>query len=101
MTPARMTEPAVGASVWASGNHVWTGNSGTLIAKAIAKPRNSHRAVDWAMAGFSAMATRSNVMAVPASRAWSNTSDRMLTSISAEPNIVYRKNFVAAYVALP
>ena len=29
-----MTEPAVGASVWASGSHVWNGNIGTLIANA-------------------------------------------------------------------
>ncbi len=34
MIPARITEPAVGASVWASGSQVWNGNIGTLIAKA-------------------------------------------------------------------
>ncbi len=34
-----MTEPAVGASVWASGSQVWNGNIGTLMAKA----RNSAR----------------------------------------------------------
>ena len=28
-----MIEPAVGASVWASGSHVWSGKTGTLIAK--------------------------------------------------------------------
>ena len=39
-TPARMTEPAVGASTCASGSHVWSGNSGTLMAKASAKARN-------------------------------------------------------------
>src|SRR4030066_387010 len=32
-TAARMTDPAVGASVWASGSHVWKGNIGTLMAK--------------------------------------------------------------------
>src|SRR5580704_5968894 len=42
-TPARMTEPAVGASVCASGNHVWNGNIGTLIAKAKKNPQNSQR----------------------------------------------------------
>src|SRR5471030_239117 len=31
-TPARITEPAVGASTCASGNHVWTGHIGTLTA---------------------------------------------------------------------
>ena len=39
-TPARITEPAVGASTWASGSHVWNGNSGTLMANASAKARN-------------------------------------------------------------
>src|SRR5208282_4221242 len=41
-TPARITEPAVGASVCASGSHVWNGNIGTLIANAKKKPQNSH-----------------------------------------------------------
>ena len=34
-----MTEPAVGASTWASGSQVWNGNIGTLIAKARKKAR--------------------------------------------------------------
>src|SRR2546426_10556945 len=33
-TPARMTDPAVGASVCASGSQVWNGNIGTLMANA-------------------------------------------------------------------
>ena len=33
-TPARITEPAVGASTCASGSQVWNGNIGTLIANA-------------------------------------------------------------------
>jgi hypothetical protein len=37
-TPARITEPAVGASTCASGSQVWNGNRGTLIANASAKP---------------------------------------------------------------
>src|SRR3979409_1318684 len=41
-TPARMTEPAVGASVCASGSHVWNGNMGTFMAKAKKKPQKSH-----------------------------------------------------------
>src|SRR5271167_2358873 len=40
-TPARITEPAVGASVCASGSQVWNGNMGTLIAKAKKKPQKS------------------------------------------------------------
>src|ERR1700716_1026830 len=43
-TPARMTEPAVGASTWASGSHVWNGNIGTLIANAKKNARNSKMA---------------------------------------------------------
>ncbi len=39
-TPARMTEPAVGASVCASGSHVWNGNIGTLIANAKKNAQN-------------------------------------------------------------
>src|ERR1700730_16879338 len=41
-TAARITEPAVGASVCASGSHVWNGNLGTLIAKPRKKARNTH-----------------------------------------------------------
>ena len=33
MTPASRTEPIVGASVWASGSHVWNGHIGTFTAK--------------------------------------------------------------------
>src|SRR6266542_834849 len=41
-TAARITEPAVGASVCASGSHVWNGNIGTLIAKPRKNARNTH-----------------------------------------------------------
>ena len=34
-----MTEPAVGASVWARGSQVWTGKRGTLTAKPAMSPR--------------------------------------------------------------
>ncbi len=39
-----MTEPAVGASTWASGSQVWNGNIGTLMANARKKARNSKMA---------------------------------------------------------
>ena len=32
-----MTDPLVGASTWASGNHVWTGHIGIFIPKPIRK----------------------------------------------------------------
>src|SRR5262245_13940061 len=41
-TAARITEPAVGASVCASGSQVWNGNIGTLIAKPRKNARNTH-----------------------------------------------------------
>jgi len=43
-TPARITEPAVGASTCASGSHVWNGNIGTLIANA---RKNAAKASSW------------------------------------------------------
>src|SRR5436305_14712759 len=43
-TPARMTEPAVGASTCASGSQVWNGNIGTLTANATENEKNSHTA---------------------------------------------------------
>ena len=46
ITPARITEPAVGAWVWASGSHVCSGKIGTFTANATAKAKNSQRAVD-------------------------------------------------------
>src|SRR5436190_22576784 len=41
-TAARITEPAVGASVWASGNQVGNGNIGTLMAKPRKNEMNTH-----------------------------------------------------------
>jgi hypothetical protein len=41
-TAARMTEPAVGASVCASGSHVWNGNIGTLMANPRKNARKTH-----------------------------------------------------------
>src|ERR1700722_17519358 len=39
--PARITEPAVGASTWASGSQVWTGHIGIFTAKEAKKARHS------------------------------------------------------------
>src|SRR5215467_10526947 len=50
-TPARITEPAVGASTWASGSQVWNGNMGTLIAKPRKNAKNSHIAAAPAIFG--------------------------------------------------
>ena len=95
-TPASTTEPAVGACVWASGNHVWSGKIGTLTANAIAKAKNNHRPVEAAKLAPSASSTKSNVMwPTPLSLA-RKTVATMPTNMNAEPNIVNRKNFVAA-----
>ncbi len=96
MTPARITDPAVGASVCASGSHVCNGNSGTLTANAMANERNSHRAavvpIDWSVAIF----TRSNVSGPPLAGWWRYAVATIPTSMNAEPSIVYRKNLLAA-----
>src|SRR5204863_7140707 len=43
--PARITEPAVGASTWASGNHVCTGHIGSFTAKEAKKANHSHHCI--------------------------------------------------------
>ena len=138
ITPARITDPAVGASVWASGSHVCRGNSGTLTAKASVNARKIQRTTDQSHGAAppessttfrsSAISTRSNDSGWPSrssatrsdsasdgsppasatiscasARFWSSMASRcryamatMPTSISAEPNIVNRKNFSAA-----
>ena len=54
MMPARITEPAVGASTCASGSHVWNGNIGTFTAKARKNAEKSQRAVRCGTAVFAA-----------------------------------------------
>src|SRR5229473_4768026 len=44
-TLARITEPAVGASVCASGSQVWNGNIGTFTAKPTKNAQNTHHAM--------------------------------------------------------
>ena len=39
--PARITEPAVGASTWASGSQVWTGHIGIFTANEAKKASHS------------------------------------------------------------
>src|SRR5579885_922476 len=46
-TPASTTEPAVGASVCASGSQVCNGNNGTFTANAVTNARKSSRLVSW------------------------------------------------------
>ncbi len=44
-TPARMTEPAVGASTCASGSQVWTGHIGTFTANEAKNARKSQNCI--------------------------------------------------------
>ena len=45
--PARITEPAVGASTCASGSQVCTGHIGSLTAKEAKKASHSHHCMSW------------------------------------------------------
>ena len=93
ITPARITEPAVGAWVWASGSHVCSGKIGTLTANAMAKAKNSHRAVDGGEVGVLGDLDEVERQLADARR-WRGTTVAMMpTSMNAEPNIVNRKNF--------
>src|SRR5437667_10225481 len=46
-TPARMTEPAGGASTCAAGSRVWRGNIGTLMEQHTKKARNDQYCKAW------------------------------------------------------
>ena len=87
-TPAKMTDPAVGASVWASGSQVWSGNSGTFTANAKANDKNTQRAVVVASDCEVAISTRSKVTAPPVAEECKKTRLTMPTSMIAEPSIV-------------
>src|SRR3990172_6980500 len=95
MIPASRTEPIVGASVCASGSHVWNGHIGTFTAKPRATAPNT---TSW----------NPSVNPPPAPNSWSFKmsnvcgSDRKYiprnpSSMKIEPKIVYRKNLIAAY----
>ena len=86
--PARSIDPAVGASVWASGSQVWNGKAGTFTAKAMAIPRNSQRPVPVAMLLLAMILVKSKVM-LPWSPALASTARATIeTSMNAEPSIV-------------
>src|SRR6266566_2347578 len=107
-TAARITEPAVGASTWASGSHVWNGNIGTLMANPTKNARNTQY---WKLNGkyepIAWNASTSNVE--PAPNAWVISGCRAAiagymkyrasipSSSRTEPTSVYRKNLMAAY----
>ena len=103
-----MTEPAVGASTWASGSHVWKGNIGTLIAKPTKNTRNTQYWIPKGRLGAMAWkAMMSKVRSRPKSAAsWGTLaampgywkySARIPSNSRTEPISVYRKNLIAAY----
>src|SRR6266568_1133973 len=99
MTPASRTEPIVGASVWASGSHVWNGHIGTFTAN----PRNTAAKItSWidlangAVAATCCSVTMSNVCGF----AWKNIPMKP-NSMNTLPVSVYRKNLMDAYCRLP
>ena len=94
-TPARITEPAVGASVCASGSHVWNGNAGSLTAKAAKKPSISRKAVPEDI--FVPSSAGKSKVYVPEARPWMKYSARMAISISSPLTCVKMKNLTAAY----
>ena len=79
-----MTEPTVGACVWASGNQVWNGNIGTLMPKPMNMPPKIQMAVVlWMPAAASGRMRMSKVCT-----SLRKNSARKLRIISAEPNSV-------------
>src|SRR5207249_8815415 len=93
-TPASSTEPAVGASTWASGSQVWNGNSGTLTANAMKNPRKSQGA---AAAKPSTCPLRIAFWMVTKSKDPAFAYNQgIAASMNTEAIMVYRKNFTAA-----
>src|SRR5262245_17656063 len=99
MTAASSTEPIVGASVCASGSHVWNGHIGTFTAnpRAIAPNTTSWRSCEYPpLAPKAVRVTRSNVCC-PATWGPLKYRARNPSSMNTEPNSVYRKNLIDAY----
>src|SRR5260221_12808715 len=82
--PARITEPAVGASTWASGSQVCTGHIGNLTAK---EAKNANQAQVCKLRG-TAVCIRVGMSVVPAFQ----YSAMIAGSIKTEPSGVQRTN---------
>src|SRR3989339_673576 len=84
---------AVGASVWASGNQVWNGKAGTLMANAINSPiKAMNQDVP-----LKVLLTLINSGIEKVCGVVEKYSASITSSISTLPNNVYRKNLIAAY----
>src|SRR5436190_7857861 len=100
MTPASRTEPIVGASVCASGSHVWNGHIGTLTANpsAIAPKTTSWNRWDVPAPPHSvSVAMSKECFPVVGSSGLLKYSARKPSSMNTDPNSVYRKNLIDAY----
>src|SRR5271157_1548131 len=84
-TPARITEPAVGASTCASGSQVWNGNIGTLMAKPRKNAKNSHSAAGPAIFGAVVYNSVIEKVYTPVSVWWWKYKKMMPSSISTDP----------------
>src|SRR6266704_316812 len=95
MTPASRTEPIVGASVCASGSHVWNGHIGTFTAKPSAIAPNTTSWNPWVKfppEPYFCSSRMSNECGFE--RKYIPRNPR---SMNTDPNTVYRKNLIAAY----
>src|SRR5579871_960707 len=92
---ARITEPTVGASVWASGSQVWNGTIGTLIANPMNSPAKIHIWLVFAIAEPWAISVGMSKVLPPLK--YSARNDRI---INADPNSVNKKNLIDAYCRL-
>ena len=84
-TPAKITEPPVGASTCASGNQIWSGNIGIFIANEIKKANHKINCF------FSENFTDNNIWksVEPASK----KIKKIDNNIKTEPIKVYKKNW--------
>ena len=95
-----MTEPTVGASVWASGSQVWNGNIGTFTPKPMNMPAKIQTWLPSTMPAPAA-SERARMSKVRSASPVDGSVDkknraRNDSSIRAEPNRVNRKNLMEA-----
>src|SRR2546430_12044518 len=89
--PGGIAAPPVGASTWASGNHVWSGQVGNFVPKAMRRPTNARSASGPGGIGRVEMITvMSNVCALEY-----REKAEMATRSGREARKVYRKNLKA------
>jgi hypothetical protein len=96
-TPARITDPAVGACTCACGSQVWKGKMGTLMANASAKAKKSSPCSRGPRMVDSCRKSKYEKVGVPKIACPLKNMYRIATSISSDPAVVYRKNLTAAY----